>query len=276
MLAGVLVLGAAVLICAEACGLDVVGGLEAVDDASADGAAQPMEDGSVGPHGDAAASDAEASDAEAGPITCLPSPAGLVSWWTGDGVLTDHVGANDGISGSQKSATPVTFDAGYVGQAFALDGGSYVQVPNAPSLQLTSSITMEARVHSPSFGGRIIDKITAGGADGYMLDTFQSKLRIIIGTAVVSSPTTLPLNTWVHVAGTWDGTTARVYVNGAEVASVPAASLPNNTLALRIGSDNTGATRFAGSVDEVAIYNRALSAAEIAAIVARGPAGRCK
>ena len=261
---------------AAACGLDVVGSGPSVGSSDAgDGAQQSIEDGSTS-NDDAGATEVDGATIDAGSDACIPSPSGLVSWWTGDGDLNDHQGANDGVSGIQKGATPVTFGAGYRGQAFDLQGKSYVQVPNTASLQLTAGGTIEALVSSSSFGGRIVDKITAGGADGYMLDTYQSKLRLIAGNVVVSSPATLPVNTWVHVAGTWDGSFARVYVNGIEVASAQAPSLPSNTLALRLGADSTGASRFAGAIDEVALYSRALSAAEVGAVAASGLTGRCK
>lgn len=277
MLAVLFVTGAA------ACGLDAVGGrAESVapgDDAAVD-RALPVDDGggaTDAPQDDAATVDASFdADADAGADACVPSPTGLVSFWTADGDLADHHGVNGGVSGTQSGAVPVTFGAGFSDQAFALGGNSYVQVADAVSLRFTTGITMEARVRSATFGGRIVDKITAGTADGYLLDTYQSKLRIIIGGTSVSSPATLPANAWTHVAGTWDGTTARVYVNGVQAASVAAASLPSNTLALRIGADNTGASRFAGAIDEVAVYGRALSAAEITALAALGPTQRCK
>jgi hypothetical protein len=272
-----------------ACGLGLVGSAPAGDgvdpdgstprpagDASGDGAPGPSPDGDAGADagldGDAAlGADADA-DADAG---CLAHAPGLVSWWRAEGDLTDHVGSNDGASGTQNGAKAVVFAAGEVGQAFALGAKGYVQVPNATSLQITTAITMEAWIYATTFGGRVVDKITAGGADGYMLDTYQSKLRIIIGASTVSSPATLALGRWIHVAGTWDGATARVYVDGVAVASTPAPTLPSNTLALRIGGDSTGGNRFDGLIDEVAVYDRALSAAEIADIVTHGSAGRC-
>ncbi|MGH7633356.1 MAG: LamG-like jellyroll fold domain-containing protein, partial [Gemmatimonadaceae bacterium] len=67
---------------------------------------------------------------------------------------------------------------------------------------------------------------------------------------------------------TWDGTTGRVYINGVLDGSGPINSLPNNTLDLRIGADSNGNDRFNGLIDEAAVHNVALSAAQIAAIVA--------
>jgi len=68
---------------------------------------------------------------------------------------------------------------------------------------------------------------------------------------------------WAHVAATFDGTTARLYVNGVEVGSGPF-SLGNNPAAeMRIGSYNNDSPTYNGDIDEVRMYNRALTPAEL-------------
>jgi len=68
---------------------------------------------------------------------------------------------------------------------------------------------------------------------------------------------------WAHVAATFDGTTGRLYVNGVEVGSGPF-SLGNNPAAeMRIGSYNSDSPAYNGDIDEVRIYNRALTPAEL-------------
>jgi RHS repeat-associated protein len=74
----------------------------------------------------------------------------------------------------------------------------------------------------------------------------------------------LPTNTWSHVAGTWDGSTLRVYVNGTPVASRAVnGTLTNTTYPLRIGGNSLWGEYLAGRIDEVRVYNRALSQFEI-------------
>ncbi len=74
----------------------------------------------------------------------------------------------------------------------------------------------------------------------------------------------LPLNAWTHLAATHDGTTLRLYVNGVQVGSRPVAgALLTSTGALRIGGNSIWGEFFQGRIDEVRIYNRALSAAEL-------------
>lgn len=207
------------------------------------------------------------------PPTCVPPPSGLVSWWPGDGNTLDLTGGNPGtIVGG------VTFSAGMVGQAFNLNGtDAYVQVSNAPNLQITGQITLDAWINPTVTGGRVIDKITAGGGDGYLLDTAGGKTRLIIGPNVLSGATTLPTGVFTHVAGTFDGTTLVVYVNGVPDGSLVAAgAIPTNALTLRIGADSVGANLFTGLIDEVEVFDRALTQPEIGAIVVAGSAGKCK
>jgi hypothetical protein len=75
----------------------------------------------------------------------------------------------------------------------------------------------------------------------------------------------VPLNTWTHVAMTYDGTTLRLFVNGLQVrASVVGGPMPVSGQPLRIGGNSVWGEYFRGMIDEVRIYNRALTAAEIA------------
>jgi Concanavalin A-like lectin/glucanases superfamily len=75
----------------------------------------------------------------------------------------------------------------------------------------------------------------------------------------------LPLNTWSHLAMTYDGSAIRLYVNAVLVASLGGVvgSMPNSTLPLDIGGNNVWGEWFAGRIDEVRIYNRALSQSEL-------------
>ena len=124
------------------------------------------------------------------------------------------MGAHHGDSGTQADAGPVRFEPGFDGDAFALDGGRYVQVPDDVGLRLSAALTIEAWVYAYAHGGRIVDKITAGGTDGYLLDTHTSKLRLLLGPQALYTTMTLPTGQWLHVAGTFDGATARVFVDG--------------------------------------------------------------
>src|SRR5262245_28499686 len=84
------------------------------------------------------------------------------------------------------------------------------------------------------------------------------------GNQNTPGPTALPVNTWTHLAATFDGTTVRLYVNGAQVASQAQTSpLAPTTGTLQIGGDAYPGENFVGRIDEGRSYNRALSPAEI-------------
>jgi hypothetical protein len=74
----------------------------------------------------------------------------------------------------------------------------------------------------------------------------------------------LVLNAWSHLASTFDGSTLRLYVNGGLVSSTAVSgSLAASTGVLRIGGNGVWPEWFAGLIDEVRVYNRALSGTEI-------------
>ena len=81
-----------------------------------------------------------------------------------------------------------------------------------------------------------------------------------------SSPPALGLSTWTHLAMTWDGSVLRLFVDGAEVAAQPApGALLTSTGQLRIGGNSLRGEFFTGLIDEVRVYDRALSAMQISA-----------
>jgi hypothetical protein len=82
--------------------------------------------------------------------------------------------------------------------------------------------------------------------------------------------TQLPVNTWTHLAATYDGATLRVFVNGVQAgAAAMAGTLVKSADALSIGGSLVWGEYFEGLIDEVRIYNRALTAAEIRTDMAR-------
>jgi hypothetical protein len=191
---------------------------------------------------------------------------GAVSWWHADGDFDDAIGSNDGLTAGQ-----VSFMAGIDQQAFSFNGntGSFIQVPDDPSLQMTTGMTIDAWINQPVLGGRIVDKITAFSNDGYILDMFGANVRLIIGGNDMTSADQVPAGIWTHVAATYssDGHMA-IYINGAPSGEkmISPGAIPTNNLALRMGADSDGGSLFIGGLDEPRMFNRALSAAEIATL----------
>jgi hypothetical protein len=82
----------------------------------------------------------------------------------------------------------------------------------------------------------------------------------------MTTPAALALNVWTHIAVTYDGATLRLYRNGAQIGSrAQTGNIAVGNQPLRIGGNNVSGEFFNGLIDEVRVYNRALSAAEIAA-----------
>lgn len=203
---------------------------------------------------------------------CVPVPAGLVSWYTGNDTFADSGPAAN--TGAPQGSVP--FAPGRVGNGFQISAGGFVQAPDVPALALSSQITLAAWIVPNSLGGRVIDKITAGGQDGWLLDTVSGTVRLIIGGTLLNGTSPIPTGTPSFVVGTYDGTTLTVYLNGVADGSVAGpGAIPTNALPLRLGADQTDGSRFDGVLDELDIYSRALSAAEILALFNAGPAGKC-
>jgi hypothetical protein len=93
--------------------------------------------------------------------------------------------------------------------------------------------------------------------------------KLYVGNGSARTTVTGPavtLNAWTHLVGTYDGTNARLYVNGNLAATVAVSYARNTTAALGIGAWNNNGTwqeYFPGRIDEVAVYNRALSVTRI-------------
>jgi uncharacterized repeat protein (TIGR01451 family) len=230
------------------------------------------------------------------PEGCLPPPSGMVSWWAGEGNGNDVFGRNPGTPRGS-----VAFAPGEVSRAFSLNGSSYIEVSDSPSLAIADAITIDAwikRTADTPGCARIVDKITPGGADGFLLDVCPDEggnyhLRLAVGQWLVTGIASIPLNEFVHVAGTFDGSYLDLYVNGVQdnsmyvysvegdasaggrgqgrVARQPVKGklndyedgypmIPVNHLSLLIGANHeeVPGEKFVGVIDEVEIYNRAL------------------
>jgi hypothetical protein len=145
-----------------------------------------------------------------------------------------------------------------------------VTITDSNSLDLTTGMTLEAWVRPTRLGGwrTVVFKERPGGVV-YGLQADQGAGRpggqVDIGgerNAVGSA--SLPLNVWSHLATTYDGAVVRLYVNGALAGSISYAGvIPASTGVLRLGGNSVWTEWFAGVLDDVRIYDRALGATEI-------------
>jgi hypothetical protein len=228
-----------------------------------------------------------------GRADCLPLPPGLLGAWSGDGTAADLLGVNHGtlLGGA-------TFAPGKVGPAFLFNGtNSYVQVADAaglsPLVGPLGELTLEAWVFLPRLpqfdvptgqaNRAVVVKGSPGNWEyGFEITTngtpfFAAWQANGNGYAVASTTNVLTLGQWHHLAGTLrKGVFCRLYVDGQVVAVSTSFSgdTSDGSSPLYFGRRGDG-QYFDGSVDEVAVYGRALSGSEVSAIYNAGANGKC-
>ena len=223
-----------------------------------------------------------------GQVFVLPTnPESLVGFWPFDNrsgsVAYDYSGnRNNGtltLMNTTGNSTSGWQDAANceAGRSCLLFDGvdDVVEIANSPSLNPANQITVSfwlKRTGDPFI--HPLSKTYQGDKDQYEFYAPSNSLGFYVNTSTslssVSSPGyTLTLNdTWYHVVGVYDGSYIRLFVNGAEVGSGTALTgvMVDNGEPLTIGARRNGYGYFNGTIDEVMVFNRSLSAAEILAL----------
>jgi chitodextrinase len=197
--------------------------------------------------------------------------AGLVAAYSFDegtgSTLTDLSGnANHGTIASAAWTT-----AGKFNGALVFNGtNAAVNVIDSPSLRLTSAMTLEAWVNPATVTSAWRDVIYKGNDNYYLMGTTTNSGIFAGGgtfggaNANAYGSTALPINTWSHIAVTYDGTALRVYLNATLVTTLArTGAITTSANPLQIGGDSIFGQFFQGAIDEVRIYNRALAQPEI-------------
>lgn len=195
------------------------------------------------------------------------------------GATTFSDSSGNGNNGSCGTTICPTMTAGILGNTPNFSAGSnFVKINDSNSLKLTNKFTLEAwfnQIATTSWTsyGNILEKgfTTDVNQNGYSFSGFGSYWRVFLGNPsggyAYQDITWLSFNTWIHMVFTFDNGLGTVYLNGNlfNTHTFPMTSVVVNNLPLKIGSG-----QYNGYIDEVAIFNRVLSATEIADTYKRG------
>jgi hypothetical protein len=218
-------------------------------------------------------------DTDGGPyMDLVMGNASLVSYWgLADTVGTaalDHTAANHGTYiGSPSKGQAALIATGGDGCVDLNGTSQYVTIPGSSSLQLVS-FTLEAWVRPDTVGTtEMIMDIGGGGyVDMYFTTGGAPKLGVTFWdgsfNVVLPGATTITAGVRRHVAATWDNATKdlKVYINGVQDATSNnpgKAVIYDSPTISSIGAAAAGSAFFDGKIDDVAIYNTALSAATL-------------
>jgi hypothetical protein len=233
---------------------------------------------------------------------CVAPPSGMTNWWPADGNTFDIIGGQHGTL--QNGAG---FAAGKVGQAFSLDGeDDFVLVPNDPkaAFNFTGSFSIDAWIfladNSKEFSPIVskwndidvnnrsyflaIDNARITNQQRLRFDVSQDGLFAGTHSSIRTSTDSIPLNAWTHVAAVFDASVPNlhVYINGvlndgpSSIQSSVTTPFVNNE-PLLIGAGDLGSDArdfFDGRIDEVELFDRPLTAAEVESIFNAGDAGK--
>jgi hypothetical protein len=173
---------------------------------------------------------------------------------------------------------PTWSAAGKFGSAILFDGtNDLVNINDVNSLDLTNGMTLEAWVNPSNLTDykTVLCKENGSTNLAYALSANNNtsgsanqrpntRIRIGTSTTTVTGTSKLALNTWTHIASTFNGSVLRLYINGVQVSSTNVSgNITTTTNLLRIGGSSALAQYFTGLIDEVRIYSRALTQAEI-------------
>jgi len=201
--------------------------------------------------------------------------AGLVGHWSFDGAHLTTTTAYD-TSGQGNNGTLVNSPkptAGVIGQALSFNGSNqYLSVSPYPSVYNAFSVStwvyptsLSQGSYGGGTGGALIDENQSGGGSGWDL-SINSSGKVWywpFGGGDKVSTGTVPLNRWTYVTVTYDGSLLRMYFNGVLDSAQSASAASGSGPFFRIGAESWITGYWKGKLDDMRVYNRALSVSEV-------------
>jgi hypothetical protein len=232
------------------------------------------------------------SDAPTGYAAVVLADHPIAYWRLDDAVATtavdatgnDHDGTyHGGVTVGVPGALSVAANGGVPDKAATFDGtDGWVSLGSGFALSGVSTYTLEGWMSTTALGGNHYQALggqldrSGGGTptDGVAVEVSPTNASMCAGCATffrvegtVSrvAQATYPATTWTHVVATYDGTTLRLYANGSLASSITGGSINAQTVEMRLADDGEGIALLEGALDEVAVYDDALSAARVLA-----------
>jgi len=205
--------------------------------------------------------------------TAASTSAGLVAQWKmdeGSGSSTADA-SGDGNTGTLNKASWAT---GSYGTSIAFTGNnSYVSVKESSSIEFSKQLTVAFWMYATSNANvdpRVVSKLYSWDVK---LNGSNRYPQFSAGGRYAAMKTPLPTNTWKHVVFTFSSGTLKGYVDGVPVAFstntfTGTETLPLQMYGLYIGTDPSKSASFKGDIDDVRLYNRVLSDADVLALYA--------
>ncbi|MDD5055377.1 MAG: ice-binding family protein [Candidatus Peribacteraceae bacterium] len=246
--------------------------------------------------GDVCDTGGSSSSSSSSPAACLPTDEDLVAYWKfdeSDGsstvdstTLDNHGTLTGGVSFTSSVPPLIGFTDAYVASFDGVNGVVGVTPDTGLAFDTTNAFSMTAWVNPAANGGyqTVAQKMddTGGAKTGYLLTLSNGVPELWLlndysanNYFVATSSVTLTPGTWQHIAVSYDGsgnaTGVKMYVNGSDITAAPSVNALTGTITnaqpFEIGARAAGTIQpFNGSIDDLRVYNTALSPARIAAL----------
>ena len=214
------------------------------------------------------------------PPTCTPLPSAAVGWWKAEGNANDVLGVNNGIL--QNGAT---FSTGLVGQAFSFDGiDDYVSISRSVQDDFTIEFWLNTTQVVGTDGGQwwagrgLVDGEVISVTNDFGITLLNGKVLFGVGNPDTTIRSGFVADgSWHHVAATRLRSLGemKLYIDGVQVATATGGKQSLTAPPrLTLGRVQVNNNPFQGKLDEIAIYNRPLSATEIQTIFNASSAGK--